>query len=95
MTMNCGKAILMACAMALAGCAGTPETPAEPKPAPDTRAATEKAIPPGHCVRYTGTRIPIPAGHCVAYAGRVYTADQIRGTGAMTVPDALRLLGAY
>ena len=95
MKLNRGKVVLLAGALALAGCAGTPGKPDEPMPAPDTRAATEQAIPPENCVRYTGTRIPIPEGHCVAYAGRVFTASQIRNTGAMTVPEALRLLGAY
>jgi hypothetical protein len=89
------KAVLVACAIALAGCAGVPETPAEPMPAPDPRAAVEKTEPPANCVRYTGTRIPVPEGKCVAYAGRVFTAGQIHNTGAMTVPEALRMLGAY
>lgn len=95
MTMTCGKAMFVACAMALAGCAGTPQTPAEPKPATEPRAAADPAVPPANCLRYTGTRIPVPEGQCVAHAGRVYTASQIRDTGAMTLPDALRLLGAY
>lgn len=95
MKLNRGTVLLLAGALALAGCAGTSVKPDEPTPAPATRATTEKAIPPGNCVRYTGTRIPIPEGRCVAHAGRVYTASQIRSTGAMTLPEALRLLGAY
>jgi hypothetical protein len=92
MTMSCSKAMLVAGAMVLAGCAGTP---AEPTPAPDVRAATDPAATRDNCVRYTGTRIPVPEGQCVVYAGRVYTADEIHRTGAMTMPDALRRLGAY
>jgi hypothetical protein len=89
--MQMFKAMIVACAMALAACAGTSEAPDKARPAPDTRAAAEKL----HCVRYTGTYIPVPEGQCVAAAGRVFTADQIRNTGASTVPDALRKLGVF
>lgn len=91
MTMSRRKAMLVACSMTLAGCAGTP---AEPRPAPATRAGVDEAAP-YHCVRNTGTHIPLREGQCVIHAGRVYTADELRNTGAMNVQEALRKLGAY
>jgi len=87
MSMNWSKVLATAGVVAaLGGCAGTPQAPA---------VAAEKPPEPANCLRYTGTRIPIPEGQCVAYAGRVYTAEQLRSTGAASVPEALRLLGAY
>jgi hypothetical protein len=87
MSMNWNKVLATASVVAaLAGCAGTPPAP---------QVADAKPAEPANCLRYTGTRIPIPEGRCVAYAGRVYTAEQLRSTGAPSVPDALNVLGAY
>jgi hypothetical protein len=90
MTMFRSKAMLVTCAMTLAGCAGTP---AERAPAPDTRAVADEAMP--HCVRYTGTHIAVPEGQCGVHAGRVYTVDQLRNTGAVSLQEALRRLNVY
>lgn len=87
MSMNWSKVLATASMVAaLGGCAGTPQTPA---------VAAKETAEPANCLRYTGTRIPVPEGHCVAHAGRVYTAEEIRRTGAFSVPEALKLLGAY
>jgi hypothetical protein len=89
MMMSLGRSILSACAMVLAACAGTPEAPSASRTEPAASAE------PANCIRYTGTRIPIPEGHCVAHGGRVFTAEQLRKTGASSVAEALRMLGAY
>jgi hypothetical protein len=71
-----------ALAAALAGCASTP---------PQARVAKAAEETAG-CVRDTGTRIRGTRVPCAA--GRVYTAEQIRNTGALSVDDALEQLGA-
>jgi hypothetical protein len=51
-------------------------------------------VDPSHapsCLRDTGTRIPRKAPECSA-TGDSYTGEDIKGTGAISVGDALRLL---
>lgn len=43
------------------------------------------------CVPDTATRLPVRAQECGAF-GQSYTGEQLRGTGAQDVSEALRLL---
>jgi hypothetical protein len=66
----------------LGGCAGG----ARPAPALAKSEPEQQA----HCVRETGSRIEQPDA-CAP--GRVYTRDQVRNTGAISLGDALEQLG--
>lgn len=57
----------------------------------------EGKLPDRLCLRQTGTRIvarrdPRTGQRCVAANGRVYSRDDLRGTGRVDIDDALRAL---
>jgi hypothetical protein len=69
--------VIAGCLLALAGCATTSES-----------RFSGIAASRMDCVQ-TGTRIRLKDGECSPSPGRSYSHDELQGTGAMTVVEAL------
>ena len=77
------KLLLGAClALAVAGCASTPETKAP---------ATAAAKAPAGCVPETASRIPAKDSTCAGF-GHTWTGEDIQRTGQIDTAQALRML---
>ncbi|MGH8114847.1 MAG: hypothetical protein ACREPS_07335 [Rhodanobacteraceae bacterium] len=55
----------------------------------------QRAVPPldsRQCIRDTGSLIPPPKGQCLPVAGNSYSQQDIEGTGATNIGQALQML---
>jgi hypothetical protein len=78
MSMPSARVPLLACAIAVAGCAN--------QPAPERVAARD---PKPYCLRETGTKLAVPEGKCGPGQGRSVTREELEQSGGMTVSDSL------